>query len=228
MARGFSSVQARQAAVARHAQADYKIRPRQEAVGYWKKAIQVANDLGCSRLNTEFSGDLQNPLASERSFLRSAEELDSFLREKGVQIFIEPHPGDFVENGEQAAHILRGLRSDRFGYLFCAPHTYYLGGSLEDQIRKTEDVLGHVHLADTFKPSRVILNPPANVRIHQHLDIGQGEIDWKAFFNTLAEINYNSVLTIAIFAWPEQAEESFKRNYLAVMRLLDESNLAHG
>jgi myo-inositol catabolism protein IolH len=200
---------------------------RKEAVKYWKSAIQVTNDLGCNRLNTEFSGDRFNPLVSERSFLRSAEELDSILKEKAVQIYIEPHPGDFVENGDQAAHILRGLHSDRFGYLLCAPHTFYLGGSLQDQIRNTKDILGHVHLADTFKPTRVILNPWADVRIHEHLDLGQGEIDWKVFFNTLAEISYNNVMTVAIFAWPEQAVESYQKNYLAVMQLLKESKLVN-
>lgn len=200
---------------------------RKEAVKYWKRAIQVASDLGCDRLNTEFSGDRLNPLLSERSFLRSAEELDFFLNEKGVQIYIEPHPGDFVETGEQAANILRGLQSDRFGYLLCAPHTFYLGGSIQDQIRNTKDILGHVHLADTFKPTRVILNPPAEVRIHEHLDIGQGEIDWRAFFATLAEIGYDNIMTVAVFAWPEQAVQSYQKNYSAVMQLLRQANLVN-
>ncbi len=198
---------------------------RQESVRYFKTLIQAAADLGCSRINTEFSGDRFNSLASERAFLRSAEELVPVLEEMKVKIYIEPHPNDFVENGEQAAHIIRGLHSDMFGYLFCAPHTFYLGGTLEDQIQKTQDVLGHVHLADTFKPSRVILNPIQDVRIHEHLDIGQGEIDWRVLFGELAKIGYDDILSVVVFAWPDRPVDSFRKNREQLSCLLKEAGI---
>jgi myo-inositol catabolism protein IolH len=45
-------------------------------------------------------------------------------------------------------------------------------------------------------------------RIHQHLDIGQGEVGWDAFFGTLREIGFDGVVTACVFAWEERAKES--------------------
>lgn len=51
-------------------------------------------------------------------------------------------------------------------------------------MRYAGDKLQHVHIADSFDHKgssglRHILNPPGTTaRIHQHLDIGQGEVDW--------------------------------------------------
>jgi myo-inositol catabolism protein IolH len=70
-------------------------------------------------------------------------------------------------------------------------------------------------VADTFdhkKSSqlRYIVNPPGSghIRVHQHLDIGQGEIDWDVFFGTLAAVGFDGVLSSCVFAWEERAQES--------------------
>ena len=56
---------------------------------------------------------------------------------------------------------------------------------------------------------RYILNPPGTTaRIHQHLDIGQGEVDWDAFFGTLGELRFDGIMTVCVFAWEERARES--------------------
>ena len=50
-----------------------------------------------------------------------------------------------------------------------------------------------LHLADAFDHTassglRYIVNPPGSTaRVHQHLDIGQGEVDWDLFFATLKQ-----------------------------------------
>jgi myo-inositol catabolism protein IolH len=72
-----------------------------------------------------------------------------------------------------------------------------------------------VRVADTFNHKkssqlRYIVNPPGSsqIRVHQHLDMGQGEIDWDLFFKTLAEVGFDGVLSSCVFAWEERAEES--------------------
>ncbi|MGW1289558.1 sugar phosphate isomerase/epimerase, partial [Streptomyces sp. NPDC002586] len=39
-------------------------------------------------------------------------------------------------------------------------------------------------------------------------DIGQGEIDWDAFFGTLRGLKFDGVATACVFAWEERARES--------------------
>jgi myo-inositol catabolism protein IolH len=61
--------------------------------------------------------------------------------------------------------------------------------------------------------NRYIINPPGSTaRVHQHLDIGQGEVDWDEFFGTLARIGFDGIATVCVFAWEERAHESCAGN----------------
>ena len=81
-------------------------------------------------------------------------------------------------------------------------------------LRATEGLLEHVRLADTYDHNkssqlRYIVNPPGSkVRVHQHTDFGQGEIDWDTFFATLADMKFDGVLSNCVFAWEDRAEDS--------------------
>jgi myo-inositol catabolism protein IolH len=190
---------------------------RQGAVRYWRQAFEVAVELGCRHLNTEFKGDPFRPMESEAAFWHSIEEILPLLEELDLRLYVEPHPYDFVESGYRAVDLIRGIRSDRIGYIHCAPHTFYLGDDARQLIEYSAPVLGHVHLADTYRPSRIIVDPhDAPVRVHQHLDIGQGEIDWRTTFQTLKEIGFDDVMTVAVFAWEDRAIESFRHNRIAI------------
>ncbi len=200
---------------------------RKRSLRAWKQAISVAADLGCARLNTEFTGSPDRRQECEAAFRHSVDELVPSLEKHGVKIFVEPHPGDFIETGHEAEDRIRELPDTCFGYLYCAPHTYYLGGAPREQVAESRGVLGHVHLADTFSPRRIILNPPSpDIRAHQHLDIGQGEIPWADVFTALTDAAFEGVLTVCVFAWPERAVESLRSNLRAVMDLSRQAGLS--
>ena len=189
---------------------------RAAAVSYWEKAIQAAVELGCTHLNSEFSGNPDTPEACDTAFWRSMEEIVPILEREHITMAIEPHPGDFLEDGNSAVDIIRAIGSRYIKYLYCAPHTYHMGGNMAEMIRYAAPVLDHVHVADTLDhriPVRYIVNPLGSpVRIHQHLNIGEGEIDWEMFFRTLQEVGFDGVMTNSVFAWPDKAEES--ANYM--------------
>ena len=44
--------------------------------------------------------------------------------------------------------------------------------------------------------------------MHQHLDIGQGEVDFDQFFRGLERIGFDGIVTSCVFAWEERARES--------------------
>ena len=188
---------------------------REAAVRYWKRAIQITVELGVNTMNTEFSGRPELPEQSERAFYRSMEELVPIIEKEGIRVLIDPHPDDFVEDGLAALRVIRGINSKNFGFVYVASHTFHYGNSPLEIMRAAGDKLGLVHVSDTMdhKAShglRYITNPPGNaVRVHQHLKIGDGDVNWSEFFGGLKEIGFldraDTVMVSSVFAEDETA-----------------------
>jgi myo-inositol catabolism protein IolH len=199
---------------------------RQAAVRYWKRAIQITVDLGVDVMNSEFNGRPEAAAASEAQFWRSMEELLPIFEREGVRLVLEPHPDDFVEDGTAGVNLVKGIDSPLVTFLYCAPHTFHQGGDLAAVMRHAGPLLTQVHIADSFDHRgssglRYIVNPPGStVRVHQHLDIGQGEVDWDLFFRTLAEVRFDGTATVCVFAWEERAAESGRFNLARVNEYL--------
>lgn len=195
---------------------------RQAAVRYWRRSIQIAAELGVPEMLSEFNGGPATPAECEALFWRSMEDLLPDFEREGIRLVIEPHPNDFIEDGFAAVDMIRGINHPLVSFSYCAPHTFYMGGDIAGIMEYAGDLLTHVHVADSFdfrgsSGLRYIVNigagggVPVGVtppRIHQHLDIGQGEVDWDTFFGTLARLKFDGVMTVCIFAWEERARES--------------------
>ena len=190
---------------------------REAAVRNWKRVIQITVDLGVNVINTEFSGRPERAEESERAFFRSMEELVPIFEREGIDVRIDPHPDDFVEDGLEALRIIRGVNSPNIGMVYVACHTYHMGGNMTEIMRAAGDKLRLVHVADTMDHHRshglrYITNPPGNpARVHQHLKIGDGDVDWDEFFGGLAEIGFydrpDTVMVSSVFAEDENAHE---------------------
>lgn len=187
---------------------------REAAVRYWKRAVEITSLLGVDQMVSEFNGRPEAPGRSEGRFWQSMEELLPIFEREGITLNLEPHPDDFVEDGHVAVDMIRGLNSPNVKFLYCAPHTFHMGDDAPGIMRRAGSLLNHVHLADSFDHTassglRYIVNPPdSTARVHQHLDIGQGDVDWDEFFGSLAEIGFDGTLTVAVFAWEDRARES--------------------
>ena len=191
---------------------------RQAAVRYWKRAIELTVALDCNVMNSEFNGRPEQASRSEGQFWKSMEELLPVLEREGVQLRLEPHPDDFVEDGRVAIDMVRGINSPLVSFLYCAPHTFHMGGDIAGIMDYAGDLLTHLHVADSFDHRassglRYIVNPPGSTaRVHQHLDIGQGEVDWDEFFGSLGRVRFGehdaNIMTVCVFAWEDRARES--------------------
>jgi myo-inositol catabolism protein IolH len=214
---------------------------RQWAIKCWKKAIEVAVEVGCDTMISEF-GRGASPERSvgqgagantremcEAAWWRSMEELVPIFEREGIVLSVEPHPEDWVETFHPAVDIVRVLGSKNVKLSYIAPHTFYYGDDLAAMLREAAPVLAHVRVADTFNHKassglRYIVNPPGSdhIRVHQHLDIGEGEIDWDVFFATLGEIGFDGILSSCVFAWEERAEESSRFMRREIQRYVDQ------
>jgi len=187
---------------------------RENAVRYWKRAIEITVELGVDTMNSEFNGRPEQQPQSEGQFWRSMEELLPIFERESIQLRLEPHPDDFIEDGREAIDLIRGINHPNVTFLYCAPHTFHMGGDLAGIMEYAGDLLTHLHVADTFDHRassglRYIVNPPGSTaRVHQHLDIGQGEVDWDTFFATLQRLEFDGIMTACVFAWEDRAEAS--------------------
>lgn len=191
---------------------------RQAAVRYWKRAIELTVELDCQVMNSEFNGRPEAASRSEAQFWRSMEELLPVFEREGVQLRLEPHPDDFVEDGKVAVDMVRGINSPLVSFLYCAPHTFHQGGDIAGIMEYAGDLLTHLHVADSYDHRgssglRYIVNPPGSTaRVHQHMDIGDGEVDWDTCFGTLGRLGFGAreetIMTVCVFGWEERARES--------------------
>ena len=206
---------------------------RQAAVRYWKRALPIVKEIECQTVNTifdrgpspqstAFAGPEAHAEASEAAFWKSMEELLPIFEAEQLPLHIEAHPDDFVEENNLAVDMIRSIDSPWVKYLYCAPHTFHLGEDVAAMLRYAAPVLAHVHVADSFNHKRgwrYIMNPAGTpARIHQHLDIGAGEVDWEAFFSTLAEIDFDGIMTSQVFAWDGERAVQSSRFMLSKMR----------
>jgi myo-inositol catabolism protein IolH len=196
------------------------------AIDNWKRAIEFAVELECPLFVSEFGrggspnrslndrSGLHRPETCEGAFFRAMDILVPILEREGIKLSLEAHPEDWLEEIAPAVDIIKTINSPMVRASFIAPHTFFYGPDMVANLRATEGLLEHVRLADTYDHNkssqlRYIVNPPeSKVRVHQHLDYGQGEIDWDLFFSTLADMKFDGVLSNCVFAWEDRAEDS--------------------
>ena len=185
---------------------------RQAAVRAWKRAIQITVDLGVDTMNSEFNGRPEAAEHAEAQFLRSMDELLPIFEREGLQLILEPHPDDFIEDGIEAVNMVRGLNHDWIGFLYCTPHTFHQGNDATTIITAAAEKVRYVHLADAFDHTadhglRYITNPPGNpIRVHQHAEMGTGEVDYDEVFAALAAVGFDGVISSCVFGWEADAD----------------------
>jgi len=190
---------------------------RRAAVGYWKRAIEVTAALGCPVMNSEFNGSPEQPDRSEAIFWRSLEELAPWFEREGIALNLEAHPNDFCERNDEAVDLVTAINLPWVNYLYCAPHTFHLDDGVGDVAKMLDYAapkLRHVHVADSMNHRassglRFVVNPAGSTaRVHQHLDIGQGDVDWDAFFGGLRRLCFDGIVTACVFGNEERALQS--------------------
>jgi myo-inositol catabolism protein IolH len=199
---------------------------REAAMRNWKRIVEIAVELEVPVINTEFSGRPERSEASEAAFYRSMEELLPIFERQGIRVNIDPHPDDFVEDGLEALRVIRGLDSDAVGLAYVASHTFHYGSNAFEIMRAAGARLGAAYAADTFDHTRshglrYITNPPGSTaRVHQHLRIGDGDVDWTEFFDGLAQVGFldrdDALIVSNVFAEDEDWQEAARHQLAAI------------
>ena len=162
---------------------------RAQRVAYYERAIDIAAELGASVVSL-WSGIPQPRIPAEKSFERLVGGLRPVLDRagsRGVKIAFEPEPGMFIESladwvrlRDAVDHPALGLTID-VGHLAVTEEPPW-----EECLRTHAKDLIHVHLDD------------AKDRTHEHLPLGEGELDWDGILHVLTEIEYGGVALVEL------------------------------
>lgn len=204
---------------------------RRAAVRNFLRIIQIAVDLEVPVINTEFSGRPERFEESEEAFHTSMETILPVIEKEGLRLNFDPHPDDFVEDGLEAWRILRSFDSDALGFVYVAPHTFHYGDRATTLIPELGNRLGAVYVSDTFDHTRshglrYITNPPGNaVRVHQHLRMGDGDVDFAELFSTLGSTGWldsdEALIVSNVFAEDENHAEVAPLELERITALID-------
>ena len=105
-------------------------------------------------------------------------------------------------------------------YVYSVPHTFFYDkgvGDVASMLRYAGSDLSHVLIADTrnhTKHCRYIVNPPGvDAVVHQHVGVGEGDVDFDALFRTLREMKFaeqtfkvggEPIVATSLFGYPEK------------------------
>lgn len=202
---------------------------RQFAVANWKRMIEIAVELGVQVINTELSGDPNQQEICNGMWFKSMEELLPIVEREGIRIEIQSHPYDFCELNNECCDLVKSFRSDNLKYVFATAHGFFYDqgkGEMRKMLEYAGEDLSHVLFADTFNQEldcRYIVNPPwlnsrgaADVTVHQHLAMGEGDINFEEIFAALRDMNFKdrtfkvggeSIAAVSYFGFPEKMDK---------------------
>jgi myo-inositol catabolism protein IolH len=118
----------------------------------------------------------------------------------------------------ETVDIVKSFRSDNVKYVYSVPHTFFYDkgvGDVEKCCAMRSD-LSHVLIADTrnhTKHCRYIVNPPGvDAVVHQHVGVGEGDVDFDALFRTLRDeiaeqtfkVGGEPIVATSLFGYPEK------------------------
>lgn len=168
------------------------------------RAVGIAADLGAEAVSF-WSGARPAGLPAEAAWERlvggCAEVIDAAER-RGVVLGFEPEPGMFVDTMAGYQHLLDRLgRPEYLGLTLDIGHCRCLEPHpVPDCVRAAGDRLVNVQIDDMRRG------------VHEHLEFGEGEIDFPPVLGALADVGYTGLVSVELprhsHAAPAVAERS--------------------
>jgi sugar phosphate isomerase/epimerase len=114
-------------------------------------------------------------------------ELTAHAEGKNINIAIEPEPLLVVNDTDDMIRLMEDVGASNLKVNLDVGHAYITDQSLPESIRKLGSSIIHTHIED-------IKN-----KVHNHLEIGQGDIDFKSMHEAFMEIGYNGYYVVDLF-----------------------------
>jgi sugar phosphate isomerase/epimerase len=162
---------------------------RARRLDFLKRSVDIAQALAAECVSI-WSGKRQESVSVEQAdaWIRAGlQELLEYAGERDVVIGFEPEPGMLVDTMERYAPLDEQFAAAGMRLTLDIGHLQCMGElPLADQIRRWGRSLAHVHIED-MKAGE-----------HEHLQFGEGEVDFGPVIAALAEVGYDGGLYVEL------------------------------
>lgn len=141
-----------------------------------------------------------------RLLLAGLEPVAALAEAKRVRVGVEYEPGFLVGDARATLRLLTDLRSPCFGVNLDLGHAEVLGEDLQKTIEAFGGRIWNCHLEDI------------RGRVHRHLILGDGDIDFRKIRRGLDRIGYDRWLTLELYPYADRPDEAGR----ASLRILRE------
>lgn len=152
------------------------------------KSVDIANWLGADVLIINSERVEESQKAEKWAELAGMlKELSAKAEKLGVYIAIEPEPLQIIDDTKDMLKIIDEVGSPNLKTNLDIGHAYITDPDLMESIKMLGDAIVHAHIEDIKD------------KVHNHLEIGQGDIDLKAMDSAFKEIGYNGYYVVDLF-----------------------------
>ncbi len=167
---------------------------------FLERAILIAQIMEADAVSF-WSGSQEDPgipwLTSFGYLVENCQKLSEFAQSCGIRLAFEPEPGMLIERMEQFAYLHNQVLHPSFGLTLDIGHLQCLREwPFHPFFHQWKDYLWNIHLEDM------------KAGIHEHLPLGQGELDFYDIFHHLREVNYEGGLYLELSRESHRAVQS--------------------
>jgi len=183
--------------------------PLEEAVGYYERAVKVAQALGCAVVSGMTGRDNARTIDENLPLFRDYfEPITRIAEENGVRIALENWPGSVLGHGpyrwtnlattpELWDRLLEAVPSPALGLEYDPSHLVWQGIDHLEAIRVYGERIYHGHAKDIAIDEARLKRVGVHGRGWWRFVIpGLGQIDWPALFDALKDVGYEGDMAV--------------------------------
>lgn len=189
---------------------------REIRIQHTLQCLKLADFFGCENISVPPGGPLGDISRDEAMslFHRGLERVVPLAEELGIKILVEPEPELLMENSREFKRFIRDAKSPAIGLNFDIGHFFCAGEDPTAAFEELFEWIGHVHLEDI-----------AATRVHNHLILGHGVIQFPEIFATMIRLGYKGDVSLELYPYVDTPEEAGRESLAHLRQILQEDGL---
>jgi len=175
---------------------------RQARIDYIKQVIDMAVDMGVSRVETYNGKITTDPDICYTLALEGIRECVHYAAERGITLLME------TSDVEEIFDYVEKINSPYLKFSLDIGHLEVERKNIYDTIRFLHNHIGNMHVDDIRRHQ------------HYHMPIGCGDIHWEKVFETIREIGYTEGVCLEIYPYALDPRPAVKESFEYLTRIV--------